>query len=193
MRRDPHDEIQVTVTRPVAAAATLPGQPDPLAVRHPGWDRDVEGPASAVAAGQRDGPAAAVVGLLDGELDLGFLVGARDRPKAPPGPEPAATAAEDTAQKIVNVDVAAAAEAAAVEVEPAGPGAATGPAASASGASSAPPGCAATSPGLVLGNLAEVAPEGVVTAPRLRIGEDVVGLRDFLEPVLRPGSWLMSG
>ena len=38
----------------------------------------------------------------------------------------------------------------------------------------------------VLGNLTEVAPEGVVTAPRLRIGQDVVGLRDVLEPVLGP-------
>ena len=38
----------------------------------------------------------------------------------------------------------------------------------------------------VLGNLAEVAPEGVVPAPRLRIGQDVVGLGDVLEPVLGP-------
>src|SRR6202044_3831364 len=47
VRRDPHDEIQVAVTRPVAAATALPGQPDPLAVRYPSRHRDFEGPAPA--------------------------------------------------------------------------------------------------------------------------------------------------
>src|ERR1700757_3193000 len=81
----------------------------------PAGDRDVQGGAGPVA-GQRDGPAPATVGLLDGELDLGLLVGARDRTHgAPAPPGPAEPAAEDAAQQGIEIDVVLA------EAEPAGP------------------------------------------------------------------------
>jgi hypothetical protein len=172
VRRDPHDEIEVAVTRPVAAATALPGQPDPLAVRYPGRHRDFQGPARAFA-GQRDGPARAPVGLFDGELELGLLVGAGDRSPAPPGP-----AAEDAAQELLEIYVATGAETVA-SPEAAAAEAAAG-LASAGAGSAAPPLVWVD----ILGNLPEVGPEGVVAAPCLRVGQGVVGLRDLLEPVL---------
>src|SRR5262249_24302139 len=52
-------------------------------------------------------------------------------------------------------------------------------AAGASSGSAAPPGIGIH----VLGNLAEIGAEGVIAVPGRRIGQHVVGLGDFLEPV----------
>ena len=134
VRRDPHHEVQVSGGRAVAAPAALAGQPDPLAVGHAGRDVDVEGRAGAVT-GQRDRPAAAAVGLLDGELELGLLVGAGNRAPAPAAPPPAA---EEPAQQILDVDVArtAVARTRAAAARPGLPAAGSGPA---SGAGPAAP------------------------------------------------------
>ena len=45
----------------------------------------------------------------------------------------------------------------------------------------------------VLGHLPEVRAEGVVTAPGLRIGQHVVRLGDFLEPILGSGIFVDVG
>ena len=67
----------------------------------------------------------------------------------------------------------------------------------AAGLASPSPGAGSAAPPLVgvniLGNLTEVGPEGVVAAPCLRIGQDVVGFRDLLERVPAAGSELTSG
>ena len=90
VRRDPDYEIQVARPCAVAAAAALAAQPDPLPIGDAGWDGHVQIPRP-VLAGQRDGPARAVIRLLDRDLDLSRLVSAGNRP-----PIPATTGAATT-------------------------------------------------------------------------------------------------
>jgi len=168
VRRQPDDQVQVAGRGALAALPALAGQPDPLPVDHPG--RDVHLVAAPV---EGDPPTAAPVRLLHRQDQLGLLVGAGHRPPAAPGP-----AAEHAAQQVFQVDVVAAG---AVELGAARwttPGGATRPRAGAG------PG-----PGPVLRvdvrrHLPEVRPERVVAAPGVRVGQDVVRLRDLLEPVL---------
>src|SRR6202000_3055496 len=92
-------------------------------------------------------------------------------------------AAEDAAQEILEVYVAAT-EAGRVAPEAAPPEAAAPEAAAGLASPGAGPAALPLVWVSVLGNLTEVGPEGVVAAPCLRVGQDVVGLRDLLEPVL---------
>src|SRR5271166_3599509 len=177
VRGDPHHEIQITVGGALAAAAALASQADALPIGHAGRDPDVKC-APAVGTFQGDRPAAALESLLHGQLEFGFLVGARDRAPAPAGP-----ASEDPAEEVLYIDAAQVAAQACAE--PAGAPRASGLA--------GPRGSRAGAAALerlrihVLGHLPEVRAEGVVTAPGLRIGQHVVRLGDFLEPVLGSG------
>src|SRR5262249_23945626 len=149
---------QVEVAGRISLAA-LPGQPDPVAVRDPFGDGHGNGPAAV----EGDPSAAAVVGLLDGELELGLLVGAR-----PLDPEPATPAArpglEDAAEEVL-------------EVDPLGAHANAGPWCTAAGRPGPGPRLRID----VLRYLPEVRSEGVVTSPRLGVVQYGVGLGDVLE------------
>src|SRR4029079_18322656 len=103
-----HDQVEVTRRGAFAPGAALAGETDALAVGDARGDGDLEPPVSA-RAGERDRPTAATVCLVDGEHELGFLVGAGDRPEPPSAAatEEAAEAAE-AAEEVVEVDVVAA-------------------------------------------------------------------------------------
>src|SRR4029450_10518830 len=75
----------------------LAGQADPLAVDHPGRDGDLVA-ALPVRPGPADPAPAAPVGLFDGQLELGLLVGPGHRPGRPAAPKQAA-------EQVLQVDV----------------------------------------------------------------------------------------
>src|SRR4029453_17808337 len=118
--------------------------------------------------------APAPVGLFDGQLELGLLVGPGHRPGRP-------AASEQAAEQVLQVDVveALAADEDLVLVErPAASGAARRPPARPSGPSAGP------GPLSPLGDLPEVGTEAVVAGPGAGVGEHMVGLVDLLEPLL---------
>src|SRR5690606_35624312 len=119
---EPADRVEVAGRAAVEAGPALPGEPDALAVRHPCRDRHRErARAGRAVEGDRTPPAP--VRLLDGEHELGLLVGARDRAVRAP--------AEDVAEQVLQVDVdpepAEAERAAAARPPPPGPAAGPGP------------------------------------------------------------------
>ena len=65
MRSDAYDEVEVARGCTAGALATLPAQPDPLPVDHPGRYGHVE-VVRTVRAGDGQAAMASVVGLLDG-------------------------------------------------------------------------------------------------------------------------------
>src|SRR5947209_7626683 len=71
------------------APAPAPGHADALPVGHPCGNGYLEAGGLACA-GQGDATAAAAVGLLNGQLQLGLLIGTRDRTGRAPGTEQAA-------------------------------------------------------------------------------------------------------
>src|SRR4029079_16786887 len=103
---DPDHQVEVSGCRRTAALTALAAQPDPLTANHPRRKGDVER-ARTVGAADRQAALGAVVGLLDGHLHLGLVVGARDRAWAPTVPAPTATppAAEDPPEQVLDVDV----------------------------------------------------------------------------------------
>src|SRR5262249_61408543 len=121
----------------------------------------------AVGTFQVDRPVAALEGLLHGQLEFGFLAGARDRAKAPAGP-----ASEDPTEEVLDIDAAQVAAKACAEPATAGAprGSRAGPA-------------APERLGIhVLGHLPEIRAEGILTPPRLRTRHPVLRLHDLLHP-----------
>src|SRR6478735_2767020 len=84
---DPDHQVEVSGCRRTAALPTLAAQPDPLTIDHARRDGDVKR-ARAFGAADRQTALGAVVGLFDGHLHLGLVVGARDRAWSPAGPAP---------------------------------------------------------------------------------------------------------
>src|SRR3954468_22167264 len=181
MGRDPDDEVEVSRGTTVAAGAALAPEPDALTVGDPRRDGDVEGPLAAQA-GDADRAPGPGVGLLDPDLDLDLLVGARNG-------SPAATlpSGEQIAEQVLQVELVPAGPDALVSGEVAGSTGAGEAGEAPSRAARAGTGRSPSGPvgtrargGLracprprlrvhALRHLAEVGPERVVTSPALGV------------------------
>src|SRR3546814_17154979 len=92
MRFDPHHEVQIPRRRVTVASASLPGQPDSLAVQDAGWNVDVILPSV-----QSESAFSALIGLFQSQFQFGLLIGAGNRS------EPTASA-EHLPEEVFEVD-----------------------------------------------------------------------------------------
>ena len=155
-------------------AASLARKPDSLAFDHPRRDGHLQRPAFRWP-GNRDASFPAPEGLIERDRELGLLVGAGDG--TPPRPS---CRSEQVPQEVLGVEPVRA------EVDP------TIPVESPRATPAIPASCrcAALRPGrwvYSIGDVAEVGPEHVIALALVRVGKDVIGLRDILEPLLGLG------
>lgn len=175
MGLDTHPQVQVARGGVTTALAALARQPDALPVGDTWRHVDLIPPRLPGGTGERDGATAAPVRLLDGERQFGLLVRSGDATSG-------GSQAEHGAEQVLDVDALRAevvAEAGGV------------PDTWASRARGPPAAEAAARSGRdpfveVLGDLAEILAEAVVTGPGLRVRQDAVCLVEVLETLLRP-------
>src|SRR4249920_3043080 len=178
---DPDDQIEIARLCSACASAALPAEPDALSVDHASGNVHIKRPLT-FWAGDGEAALASVVGLLDGDLRLDFLVRAWHR--APGGAATArATTTKDAAEKILQINVL-------VDIGEPYAARPERPARSLAGTRRRPRIRARPSPLLrtyIGWHAAEVLPERVVALALLRVGEHVVRLGEVFESCLGSG------